>query len=147
MSNNIFSRITTLLNRVWDVVSQGNLERVRILKEFNLVFKEAYLSGDIERHCTVTTSAGNKEYQHELSSFYMRSGFKITIENDHNLELEDFQEIGRYVLDSAPFVRQLMALGYDTLVIKGKNYYRGAEVSLKEVANFHKYMLNRGEGL
>jgi hypothetical protein len=36
MAKNILSRITTLLNRVWDVVSQGNLERVRILSEFNI---------------------------------------------------------------------------------------------------------------
>jgi hypothetical protein len=142
--SNIFSRITTLLNRVWDVVSQGNLERVRILKEFNIVFKEAFLSGDIDRHCTVTTAPGRSDFSHELSSFYMRSGFKITIENDLNLETEDFEEISKYVLDSAPFIRQLMAMGYDTLVIKGKNQYRGIEISLKEKANFHKYMLNGG---
>lgn len=140
---NIFSRITTLLNRVWDVVSQGNMERVRILKEFNLVFREAYFEGDIERHCTVTTAPGKMEFQHELSSFYMRSGFKITIENDNNLSMQDYEEISKYVLESAPFVRQLMALGYDTLVIKGKNQYSGLQVSLKEVADFHRYMLNR----
>jgi hypothetical protein len=91
-----------------DVVSQGNLERVRIIREFNLVFNEAYLGGDIERHCTVTTSPGNPEFSHELSTFYLRSGFKITIENDNNLTDNDFMEISRYVLESAPFVSQLM---------------------------------------
>jgi hypothetical protein len=85
MASNIFSRLAQLLNRVVDIVSQGNLERVRIIREFNLVFKEAYLGGDIERHCTVTTSPGNPEFKHELSTFYLRSGFKITIENDNNL--------------------------------------------------------------
>jgi hypothetical protein len=142
MAENIFSRLSKLLNRVVDVVSQGNLERVRIIREFNLVFKEAYYGGDIERLCTVTTSPGNPNFRHELSTFYLRSGFKITIENDNNLQENDFIEISRYVIESAPFVRQLMALGYDTLIIKGKNSFMGVQIPLKEIANLQSYMLN-----
>jgi hypothetical protein len=143
MSSNIFSRIAQLLNRVVDVVSQGNLERVRIIREFNLVFKEAYFCGDIERHCTVTTAPGNPDFKHELSTFFLRSGFKITIENDNNLSETDFIEISSYVIESAPFVRQLMALGYDTLIIKGRSSYRGIQIPLIKIAQLHKYMLNR----
>ncbi len=143
MSSNIFSRIVTFLNRVVDVVSQGNLERVRIIREFNLVFKEAFMQGDIDRLCVVTTSAGKPEFKHELSTFYLRSGFKITIENDNHLTEEDFIEISKYVIESAAFVRQLMALGYDTLIIKGKNSFIGLQIPLKEIANLHNYMLNR----
>jgi hypothetical protein len=141
MPNNIFSSIATLLNRFVDVISNGNLERVRILQQFNLVFREAYLSGEIERHCTVTTAAGRPEYRHQLSTFYLRSGFKITIENDRNLGVEDFEEIARYVIQSAPFVRQLMYLGYDTLIIKGVNYTRGIEIALKEIADWQNRTL------
>lgn len=143
MSNNIFSKITTFLNRVVDVVSQGNLERVKILREFNYVFKEVYMQGELERLCTVTTSAGNPQYKHELSTFYLRSGFKITVENDSNLTKEDLIDISKYVIESAPFVRQLMALGYDTLIIKGKNSIYGVQIPLKEIANLQNYMLNR----
>ena len=139
---NIFSRIGTLLNRVVDIVSQGSLERVRILREFNLVFKEAFQSQNIDRHCTVTTSPGNPSFRHELSTMYIRSGFKITIQNDNNLIESDYIEISKYVIESAAFVRQLMALGYDTLIIKGKNQYKSLEIPLKEIANLHKYMLN-----
>jgi hypothetical protein len=143
MASTLFSRIATLLNRVVDIVSQGNLARVRILSEFNQAFKEAFINGDIDRHCTVTTSPGNVEYRHELSSFYLRSGFRITVENDHQLTQNDYIEISRYVLESAPFVRQLMALGYDTLIIKGRNQFQGVQISLKEIAQLHKYMLGR----
>lgn len=142
MPSNIFSRIATFLNRVVDVVSQGNLERVRIIREFNLVFKEAFMQGDIDRLCVVTTSPGKPEFKHELSTFYLRSGFKITIENDNNLTEGDFMEISKYVIESAAFVRQLMALGYDTLIIKGKNSFMGLQIPLKEIANLHNYMLN-----
>lgn len=142
MASNIFSRISTFINRVVDVMSQGNLERIRILKEFNFVFREVYMQGEIDRLCTVTTSAGNPKFKHVLSTFYLRSGFKITIENDVNLTDNDFFEISKYVIESAPFVRQLMALGYDTLIIKGKNSFKALELPLNEIANFQNYMLN-----
>jgi hypothetical protein len=142
MADNILSRITTFLNRIVDVVSQGNLQRVTILSQFNLVFKEAYFQGDLERLCRVTTSPGIPDFKHELSTFYLRSGFKITIENDHNLIQNDFYEISRYVIESKPFVRQLMALGYDTLIIIGKTYRQGIHIPLKEIANLQDYMLN-----
>ncbi|MDD5149855.1 MAG: hypothetical protein PHC28_05160 [Flavobacterium sp.] len=142
MAENILSRITTLLNRMVDVISQGNFERVSILRQMNLVFKEAYFGGELERYCKVSTSSGNPSFKHELSSFYMRSGFKITIENDANLTVTDFIEISRYVIDSKPFVRQLMAYGYDTLIISGRTVFKGHQISLKEISNFQDYMLN-----
>lgn len=140
--SNIISKISSLLNRVLDVVTSGSLERVRIIKEFNLVFLEAYQSGDIDRLCSVTTGPGNPSFKHELSAFYLRSGFKITIHNDASLKDSDYYEISKYVIESAPFVRQLMALGYDTLKIIGKNTMLGVQIPLKEIANLHSYMLN-----
>lgn len=142
MAQNIFSMIATFLNRVVDVVSQGNLERVKIIREFNLVFREAFTQGDIDRLCVVTTSPGNPEFKHELSTFYLRSGFKITIENDNHLTESDIIEISKYVIESGAFVRQLMAMGYDTLILKGRNSFMGIHIPLKEIANLHNYMLN-----
>jgi hypothetical protein len=99
------------------------------------------MSGEIDRFCVVSTSSGNPEYRHALSTFYIRSGFKITIQNDERLSEHDFIEISKYILESAPFVRQLMALGYDTLIIIGKTNYKGLQVSLKEISDIQKYML------
>jgi hypothetical protein len=141
--SNLFSRLGSLLNRFVDVITQGNFERVRIIREFNLVFREAYMSSEIDRYCIVSTSPGNPEYRHALSTFYLRSGFKISIQNDENLKENDFVEISKYILESAAFVRQLMALGYDTLIIIGKSNYKGLQVSLKEISDFQKYMLGR----
>lgn len=138
----IFSRITTVINRIVDIVSQGNLHRVRLLSEFNKVFKDAYFTLEIERLCKVTTSPGNPKFKHELSTFYLRSGFKITIENDNDLTESDFITISNYVIESKAFVRQIMALGYDTLIIKGKNSYTGLQIPLKEIANLQSYMID-----
>ena len=140
--SNLFSRITTFINRIVDVVSSGNLERVRLLREFNQIFREVYVQGEFERLCVVTTAPGNPQFRHELSYHYFRSGFKITIENDNDLKENDFIEILKYICESKAFIRQLMALGYDTLIIKGKNYIRGLEIPLKELASLQDYMLN-----
>lgn len=142
MSKNIFSKIATLINRVVDILSQGSLERVKILREFNITFKQAWEERSLDRLCSVTTSPGEPSFKHELSTFYLRSGFKITVENDDGLTEDDYGEISKYVLESKPFVRQLMALGYDTLIIKGKHpYHPGFRLSLKEITNFHDYMI------
>lgn len=143
MAENIFSRIATIINRMVDIISQGSLERFKILKEFNFVFKEAWEQKALDRLCTVTTSPGDPSFKHELSTFYLRSGFKITVENDDGLTEKDYGEISKYVVESKPFVRQLMALGYDTLIIKGKHpYHQGFRLSLKEIANFQDYMID-----
>ncbi|WP_259016585.1 hypothetical protein [Emticicia fluvialis] len=142
---NIFSKISTFLSRIVDVITQGNLERVRILKEFNTLFKQAFLQGEIDRLCTVITSMGNPKFTHSLSSIYLRSGFKITIENDEDLSENNFWEIAKYVLDSAPFIRQLMALGYDTLIIVGKTNTAGIQISLKQVVDLQKFMLEQAK--
>lgn len=141
MSNNILSKLATLFNRIVSVVTTGSTERVRIISEFNDVFTEAYRMGEIDRKCTVTVAPGNTSFSHELSAFFLRSGFKITIHNDSNIKQSDIVEISKYVLESAPFVRQLIALGFDTLIITGSNSLRTIEISLKEISDIHKYML------
>ena len=143
MASDIFSKIATLLNRIADVVSQGSLERIRLIKQFNFFFKEAYFTSEIDKLCSVTTSAGNPANRHELSAFFLRSGFKITIENDRGLDKNDYIEISMYVLDNAHFVRQLMALGYDTLIIRGKTTFLELQIPLKDIANLQKFMLNQ----
>lgn len=141
MPDNIFSKLTTFINRIVDTISQGSLERVRLLKEFNMVFREVYLQGEFSRLCSVTTSIGNPNFKHQLSTFYLRSGIKVTIENDENLTITDIENILSYFIESKAFVRQLMALGYDTLIIIGKNNKKGIEIALKQFANLQEYMI------
>lgn len=139
----MFESISRFFNRIVDVISQGNMERVRIISQFNESFKEAYFQGDIEYLCKVTTCPGNETFKHEMSAFYLRSGFRITIENDGNIEENNYEDIAGYVIASGPFVRQLMALGYDTLVLKGKTRNYQIQYSLKEVSDFHKFMIGK----
>ena len=143
MTQNIISRITTLINRLVDVISQGSFERVKILREFNITFKQAWEEKSLDRLCFVTTAPGDPDFKHGLSTYYLRSGFKITIENDEDLTEKECGEISKYVVESRPFVRQLMAMGYDTLIIKGKQpYKKGVNLALKEISNLQDHMIS-----
>lgn len=141
MANKLFSVISKTINSLLDLITQGSFERLRVTKELNIAFKEAFLSGEIDRHCTVSICAGNSSFRHEMSSFPLRSGFKVNIENDDNLKESDFIEISKYILSNPTFVRQLMVLGFDTLAIKGKNQLNKLEIPLKEHGNLKDFML------
>ena len=90
----------------------------------------------------ITTSPGNPDFKHELSTYFLRSGFKVTIENDNNLEENDLMELSNFFIENKAGVRQLMAYGYDTLIIIGKNNRRGIQISFKKIATLQNYMLD-----
>ena len=77
-----------------------------------------------------------------MSAISFRSGFKITIENDANLKESEINEISKYILTNTAFVRQLMAIGFDTLIIKGKTTLMGKKFGLKDYSNLNNYFIS-----
>ena len=126
-----------LINSILD----GSFERMRVINAMNHAFKEYFISGDLERCCRVSISQGDQEFRHEMSSFWLRSGFKIKIENDLNLRDSEILEISQYVLQNKSFIRQLMAMGFDTLIVQGKTTQRGRKFSLKAYSNLKNYYI------
>ena len=134
---NIKNLITNLINSLLD----GSFERMRIISQMNAAFKEYFTSGEFTRLCKVSISQGKSENAHEMSSIWLRSGFKITIENDLSLQDGEMKELSQYVTENVEFVRQLMAMGFDTLVIKGKTTGKCQYYSLKRFANLSQYFV------
>lgn len=134
---NLKTFFTNLINTLLD----GSFERIRIISQMNSAFKEYFMSGEFNRLCKVSISKGNSAYAHEMSSLWIRSGFKLTIENDSYLQDSEITELSTYVTDNAAFVRQLMAMGFDTLVIKGKTSGKEKDFSLKKYANLNQYYI------
>lgn len=128
---------SNLLNALLD----GSFERVRIINQMNTAFKEYFMSGDFGRLCKVSISQGRTEFAHEMSVLWFRSGFKLSIENDYNLKQSEIKELSLYVTSNAAFVRQLMALGFDTLVIEGKTTKIAEYYALKKYANLNQYYI------
>lgn len=129
--------ITNLINSILD----GSFERMRIINQMNAAFKEYFLSGELDRLCKVSISQGRQEYAHEMSSLWFRSGFKINIENDMSLTESEINELAKYVVGNETFVRQLMAIGFDTLIIKGKTTGISLSYALKKYANLKNYFI------
>lgn len=134
---NLKTFFTNLLNTLLD----GSFERVRVISQMNSAFKEYFMTGEFNRLCKVSISKGNSAYAHEMSSLWIRSGFKLTIENDSHLQDSEINELSTYITDNPAFVRQLMAMGFDTLVIKGKTTGKEKDFSLKKYANLNQYYI------
>lgn len=137
MFMNLKTFFTNLINSLLD----GSFERMRILSQMNTAFKEYFMSGDFSRLCRVSISQGNSAFAHEMSSLWFRSGFKISVENDSRLQESEVCELAQYVTSNEAFVRQLMAMGFDTLVIKGKTEGMTKQYALKKFANLKQYFI------
>lgn len=133
--------IKTLLSNLINSLLDGSFERVRIISQMNTAFKEYFTTGEFNRLCKVSISQGNSAYAHEMSSLWIRSGFKITIENDLSLYESEINELAAYITNNVTFVRQLMAMGFDTLIIKGKTSGTTKNFALKKFANLDQYYI------
>lgn len=133
--------IKDFFNNLFNSILDGSFERMKIINMMNQGFKEYFYKGDLDRLCKVSITAGDKDFAHEMSSMWFRSGFKISIENDANLSESEITEISKYVLSNIPFIRQLMSIGFDTLVIVGGTTGRGRKYSLKGYANLKNYYI------
>lgn len=135
--------IKTLLSNLINSLLDGSFERVRIISQMKVAFKEYFTTGEFNRLCKVSISQGDSTFAHEMSSLWIRSGFKISIENDSALRESEINELAAYVTDNAAFVRQLMAMGFDTLVIKGKTTGMTKNFALKKFANLNQYFIKQ----
>ena len=134
---NIGEFLKNLLSSLLD----GSFEKIRIINAMNQSFKESFVSGEINRMCKVSISQGDPDFKHPMSSICFRSGFKISIINDSNIKNSEYEEIAQYVLQNNTFIRQLMAIGFDTLIVQGSNTKNGKKFSLKGYANLDNYYL------
>ena len=133
--------ISEFFKNLFNSILDGSFERVRIINAMNAGFKECFYRGTLNRLCKVSISAGDPDFTHEMSSMSFRSGFKIGIENDMDLQMSEIMEISKYVLANTAFIRQLMSIGFDTLIIQGLNNGKGRKFSLKAYAKLNNYFI------
>lgn len=81
-----------------------SLERMKLINTMNQNFKDSYCCGELDRFCKVSVTIGDVNYAHEMSAFFLRSGFRISIENDNNLKDSEIREISQYILSNKPLL-------------------------------------------
>ncbi len=135
-------QITEFFKNLINTILDGSLERVRVVNAMNESFRQAFMTGELNRLCKTSISYGDLDYRHPMSSYWMRSGFRISIQNDSQMKDSEYNEISQYILQNNTFVRQLMAMGFDTLKISGAISKKEKQYALKNYADLDSYYLN-----
>ena len=135
-------KLIEFIKHIINVILDGSFEKMRIIQAMNDNFKDSFYSGGLDRLCKVSISVGDPEFSHEMSVMWLRSGFRITVENDLGMQDCEIFEISDYVLNNKAFLRQLMSIGFDTLIVQGKMTHRGKMFCMKRYAELKGYTLN-----
>lgn len=78
-------KLIDFIKNLINVIMDGSL----IITAMNQNFKDSFISGGLDRMCRVSISSGDPDFAHEMSSIWLRSGFRITIENDYGMSDSD----------------------------------------------------------
>lgn len=113
--------------KLWDIVKHvmatsmtTSIATTKLIFQMNTAFEEQFKSGMAQRLVKVSIGMGNDQFKHAMSNNFLISGFKMTIVNDEVLKESEARGLANYILENEYFVRQLMLLGFDTLIVKGK---------------------------
>ncbi len=128
-----------------NTVLDASVERQQLINALNSIFKEMYITELVERLVKVSTCKGMEQFKHEMSASTFRSGLLFEVQNDASLRKVELQDLAFVILGFPPMIRQLKLLGFDTLVINGKNiegvFYRIAEgIGILDNETPHKYL-------
>lgn len=136
-----------LFNTVWEfikntinLVLDASFEKIAIINALNKTFEEQYLNGETNRLVKVSITIGDSSFSHSMSVNFTRSGFMMIIQNDEFLKLSEVNEVAQYILTNDFFIKKLMSLGFDTLIVKGKNT-TSIKFKLSDFANLDNYFL------
>ena len=114
-------------------------ERYRLVRDFNTMAKQAFISGYAPTLLEARTTIGCLDYRHAFSKF-MAGGFRIKALSGDALEKNELIEIGKVVLDNEELVRKLVSLGWDTLEVHDLKGFQGYKWSLKEYAKIGGFL-------
>lgn len=117
--------LKTFFSNLINSLLDGSFERVRIISQMNTAFKEYFTTGEFNRLCKVSISQGNSAFAHEMSSLWIRSGFKISIENDSALQESEVNEFAAYVTDLLGLLYVILG----TVIMLTNNYIEAQTVA------------------
>lgn len=109
-------------------------ERNRLVRCFNESARYAFVLGGAPTMLKASISKGCPEYRHPFSA-WLNTGFRIQALSGRALSKEEMVVIGLVVLHDTVLVRQLIALGWDTLEIHDDTGIYGCRWNLIDYAN------------
>jgi hypothetical protein len=91
-------------------------ERRRLIRNFNLSAREAFVSGLAPTLLESSISIGESAYRHAFSKF-LAGGFRIKALSGRPLNRQEMILISQVVVNNQELVRKLISLGWDTLEV------------------------------
>lgn len=114
-------------------------QRSKMIRRANAVFFDGFTSGKLEYYCQVERSMSVKSFKHRCHSW---NDFLVVIKNDHELTQVSLIKVSEYFIENDRFVRQLVLIGFEKLIIKGENHSGRLEIPLTELMYPHKYVFD-----
>jgi hypothetical protein len=106
-------------------------ERRRLVRNFNLAARDAFVSGLAPTLLESSISVGESAYRHAFSKF-MSGGFRIKALSGRALSRTEMIGLSEVVLDNQELVRKLISLGWDTLEVHDNAGYNGIKWKLTD---------------
>ena len=104
-------------------------ERRRLVRNFNLAARDAFISSMAPTLLECSISVGESAYRHAFSKF-MAGGFRIKALSGRALSRNEMISISEVVLSNQELVRKLISLGWDTLEVHDNAGYNGIKYKL-----------------
>ncbi len=104
-------------------------ERRRLVRNFNLAARDAFISSMAPTLLECSISVGESAYRHAFSKF-MAGGFRIKALSGRPLSRNEMISISEVVLSNQELVRKLISLGWDTLEVHDNAGYNGIKYKL-----------------
>lgn len=111
-------------------------ERAKLIKSFNDLAKESFVSGATPTVLKASSSKGVAKNKHIFSSFF-NTGFRIQALSGRTLTKSEMEIIGKIILSDKTLVRKLMVLGWDTLEVHDNSSRYGCRWCLADYANIN----------
>ena len=132
-------QLTAYLNAFRRFSLRKYWKRSQLIRRANALFFNGFTSGKLEYYCQVERSVSVKSFKHRCHSW---NDFLVVIKNDHELTQVSLIKASEYFIENDQFIRQLVHLGFETLILKGENKDCRLDIPLIELMHPHKYVFD-----
>ena len=136
----VLDKLYEFLKNAVNSAMDGSFQKMQIISQLNKSFEEQYLNGETNRLVKASITIGEQGFKHSMSVNYFRSGFLLIIQNDEYLKESEANEVAKYILMNQSFIKKLMSLGFDTLMVRGQST-DSIKFKMSDFANLDSYFL------
>lgn len=133
--------VSNSFNNLFKKFSNNSSDRSVLVDKLNELFKYLYTYNHVDFSCKANITSGNEDFKHETSAFFSKSGLKITIEKASVTDAE-VRDVSQFFLSEKQFIKLLMNLGFDTLIVAGKDEKSSVLYCIRDYEKYSSFTLS-----